>query len=107
ILHRHVAPMLALDGSGATSEAQAAALLGIDRGRSTYPAKKALTALRRWGTDGVARAIQLVAEADLDLRGESAWPGAMVLEVLVARLSRLGRTTATTTAAGSRSRRSG
>jgi DNA polymerase-3 subunit delta len=92
ILHRHVAPMLTLDGSGATTEGQAAALLGIDKGRSTYPAKKALTALRRWGSDGVARAVHLIAEADLDLRGESTWPAQTVLEVLVARLSRIGRT---------------
>ncbi len=90
ILHRHVAPMLALDGSGVTGEADAAARLGIEKGRSTYPARKALATLRRWGSDGVARAIHLIAHADVDLRGGSTWPGDMVLEVLVARLSRIG-----------------
>ena len=90
ILHRHVVPMLALDGSGVTTEAGAAARLGIDKGRSTYPAKKALATLRRWGSDGVARAVHLIAEADVDLRGGSAWPGDMVLEILVARMSRIG-----------------
>jgi DNA polymerase-3 subunit delta len=90
ILHRHVAPILELDGSGATGEAQAAAVLGLPKGRSTYPAKKALATLRRWGSDGVARAIHLLADADVDLRGESTWPPEAVLEVLVARLSRLG-----------------
>ncbi|HSS08557.1 MAG TPA: DNA polymerase III subunit delta [Acidimicrobiales bacterium] len=90
ILHRHVAPILQLDGSGATGEAQAAAVLGLPKGRSRYPAKKALATLRRWGSDGVARAIHLLADADVDLRGESTWPPEAVLEVLVARLSRLG-----------------
>jgi DNA polymerase-3 subunit delta len=92
ILHRHVAPVLQLDGSGVTDEAHAATLLGIPKGRSTYPARKALTTLRRWGPDGAARAIELLAEADVDLRGESTWPAEAVLEVLVARLSRLGPT---------------
>ena len=90
IVHRHVAPILTLDGSGVTSEGQAAVALGIEKGRSTYPAKKVLAALRRWGPDGAARAIQLVAEADLDLRGESTWPSETVLDVLVARLCRIG-----------------
>jgi DNA polymerase-3 subunit delta len=90
ILHRHVAPVLQLDGSGATGEVQAAALLGIAKGRSTYPAKKALATLRRWGSDGAARAVHLLSEADVDLRGESTWPPEAVLEVLVARLCRLG-----------------
>jgi len=90
ILHRHVGPILQLDGAGVTDEGHAAALLGIPKGRSTYPARKALTTLRRWGSDGAARAIELLAEADVDLRGESAWPAEAILEVLVARLSRLG-----------------
>jgi DNA polymerase-3 subunit delta len=89
VLHRHVAQALQLDGSGATSEAAAAAILGIAKGRSTFPARKALATSRRWGSDGVARAIRLLADADVDLRGESTWPAEAVLEVLVARLSRL------------------
>lgn len=101
ILHRHVGAMLALDGSGVTTEGQAAVRLGIDKGRSTYPAKKALASLRRWGTDGVARAIDLIAKADLDLRGDSTWSGEAVLEVLVARLCRIGRV-ATPVTAGKR-----
>jgi DNA polymerase-3 subunit delta len=57
---------------------------------STFPAKKALTQARRLGSLGVAEAIRLLAEADLDLRGfERVWPDELVLEVLVARLSRL------------------
>jgi DNA polymerase-3 subunit delta len=89
ILYRHVAPMMVLDGAAARTEAEAAELLGIAKGRSTFPAKKALATSRVWGRDGVARAIQLVAEADVNLRGQSGWPSEAVLEVLVARLSRL------------------
>jgi DNA polymerase-3 subunit delta len=89
ILHRHLAAMLTLDGAGPLSEAQAAERLGIAKGRSTFPARKALNGARNLGTDGTARAIALLAAADVDLRGESTWPGDAVLEVLVARLARL------------------
>ncbi len=84
-LHRHYAAMLGLDGSGATTENEAAELLGV----KPYPAKKALTQSRRLGHAGLRRALELLAAADLDLRGASAWPEELVLEVLVARLSRL------------------
>ncbi len=88
LLHRHFRRMLRLDGSGITSPEQAATVLGL---RSPYPAKRALAQATRLGTDRIARAIQLLAAADLDLRGSTALPGELVLEVLVARLSRLVR----------------
>jgi DNA polymerase III subunit delta len=91
VLQRHVSAVLRLDGASVASEAKAAQLLGIAPGRSTFPAKKALAAARRLGSDGVARAVQLLARADVDLRGGSSWPPDMVLDVLVARLCRLGR----------------
>ena len=47
---------------------------------------------RRWGSRGVAEAIGLVADAELGLKGASAWPAEAILEVLVARLCRLART---------------
>jgi DNA polymerase-3 subunit delta len=106
-LHRHVAPIVTLDGAAATSEAQAAEVLGIEPGRSTFPAKKALSTLRRWGSDGAARALQLIADADLDLRGESAWPAETVLEILVARLCRIAPRSASATAAAAASATSG
>jgi DNA polymerase-3 subunit delta len=84
-LHRHYAAMLRLDGAGATNENEAAEILGV----KPYPAKKALNQSRRLASAGLARAIELLAAADLDLRGASAWPEELVLEVLVARLSRL------------------
>jgi DNA polymerase-3 subunit delta len=88
-LHRHYAAMLRLDGAEVHDEAGAAALLGI----APFPARKALTQARRLGSEGIARAFTLLAEADVDLRGAKAWPDTLVLEVLVARLSRLGRRT--------------
>lgn len=85
-LHRHFWAMLRLDGSGVTSPAEAAELLGS---RSTFPAGKALSQSKRLGSEGIGRAISLLAAADLDLRGESGWPAETTLEILVARLSRL------------------
>jgi len=86
-LHTHYARMLRLDGAGITDEKSAAAALGITG--STFPAKKALAQSRRLGHDGVARAITLLAAADLALKGTIDWPPELVVEVLVARLSRL------------------
>lgn len=84
-LHRHYAGMLRLDGAGIRSEQDAAAVLGM----APFPAKKAMLQANRLGSGGVARAIELLAAADLDLRGLKEWPDGLVLEVLVARLSRL------------------
>jgi len=91
-LHSHFGRMLRLDGADAPDEAAAAALLGMSGG-STYPAKKALIQTRKLGHPPIARAIHLLAEADLALKGALDWPGEVVLEVLVARLSGLVRTT--------------
>ena len=63
-LHAHFGRMLRLDGADVASEKQAADLLGMKG--STFPAKKALDQGRRLGHDGVVRAIELLAEADLD-----------------------------------------
>lgn len=86
ILHGHYVKLLALDGSGARDEASAAAAMGIKPG---FPAKKALDQYRKMGAAQVNRAISLLAQADLDLRGAKEWPDELVMEVLVARLSRL------------------
>jgi DNA polymerase-3 subunit delta len=82
--------MLRLDGAGARNDAEAAQLLGLKG--STFPAKKALTQARKLGSQRIRRAIALLAEADLDLRGAKAWPDELVMEVLVARLAQLPRT---------------
>ena len=47
------------------------------------------------GHGAVARAIQLLADADLALKGAVDWPAEVVLEVLVARLCGLARTVST------------
>jgi DNA polymerase III subunit delta len=88
ILHRHYRQLLRLDGSGATSPEAAAELLGL---RSAFPARKALAQSRRLGSARIGRAVKLLAEADLAVRGASGLPAEVVLEVLVARLSRLAR----------------
>ncbi len=93
-LHRHYQAMLRLDGSGVTTPDEAAARLGM---RSSYPARKALEQGRRLGPAGISRAVTLLAEADLDVRGRSALPSETVLEVLVGRLSRLGASRESTT----------
>ncbi|HWG73006.1 MAG TPA: DNA polymerase III subunit delta [Acidimicrobiales bacterium] len=91
IVHRHVSSMLKVDDPDVRSEAQAAEAMGIAKGRSTFPAKKALAGARRLGSAGVAQAIGYVADAEVALKGGSEWPPGLVLEVLVARLCRLAR----------------
>lgn len=86
ILHGHYAKLLALDGLDVRDEAGAAAAMGIKPG---YSAKKALGTYRQLGGQVVARAIRLLSQADLDLKGARDWPPELVAEVLVARLSRL------------------
>jgi DNA polymerase-3 subunit delta len=88
-LHSHFARMLRLDGADVAGEKQAAELLGLKG--STFPAKKALGQARRLGHERIVRAMGLLAEADLDLRGGKAWPDHLVLEVLVARLATMSR----------------
>jgi DNA polymerase-3 subunit delta len=88
-LHNHYARMLRLDGADVAGERDAAELLGLKG--STFPAKKALGQVRRLGHDRIVRAIDLLAQADIDLRGGNAWPDHLVLEVLVARLATLSK----------------
>ena len=58
---------------------------------STFPARKALSQARRLGSKGLRRSVELLAAADLDLRGAQAWPDELVVEVLVARLAVVAR----------------
>ena len=88
VLHRHVSSLLRLDGADVTGPEEAAALLGV---RSSFVAKKALAQSRQLGSDRIAQAVVLLADADLDVKGRSGLPPELVLEVLVARLSRLSR----------------
>ncbi|HUY07584.1 MAG TPA: DNA polymerase III subunit delta [Acidimicrobiales bacterium] len=86
-LHRHIGAMLRLDGEDTFGAAEAASATGMN----AYPAGKALQQSRRLGHEGVTKALTLLANADLDLRGRVGWPDELVMEVLVARLSQLSR----------------
>jgi len=96
MLQRHFLNMARLEGSGASSKDEAAALLGIN----AFPAGKALLSARRLGPERVATAVHWVTDADLALKGGVSYGGRdlvndqdvtelTVLEVLVARLARL------------------
>ncbi|MGH9095538.1 MAG: DNA polymerase III subunit delta, partial [Acidimicrobiales bacterium] len=102
VLTRHVQGLLNVDDPTITSEAQAAAAMGIAKGRSTFPAKKALASARRLGSARIAEAVGLVADAEVALKGGQDWPGPLVLEVLVARLCRLFRSAGGAPRAGAR-----
>ena len=88
ILHGHYANIAKLDGADARTEQDAMAATGI---KSAFPAKKALANARRLGPRASRRAIELLAQADLDLRGAKDLEPELVMEVLVARLSKLRR----------------
>jgi DNA polymerase-3 subunit delta len=92
ILQRHYLRVARLEGSGASSDADAVAIVG----GSAFPARKQMQTARLLGSDRVARAVALVAQADRDMKGGVDYgagePNATdltVTEVLVARLARL------------------
>lgn len=85
----HYSRMASLDGSGIGNDRQAGQYLGVKG--STYPLKKAIQQARRLGSANVKESWALLAEADLDLRGRNANDAEAILEVLVARLTRLSR----------------
>ena len=88
-LYNHHTRLLRLDGTDVADEKEAAELLGMKG--STFPARKALRQSRKLGSKRIARSIELLAQADLDLRGATAMPPEAVLEVLIARLAQLNR----------------
>ena len=89
MLHRHYRQVLRLDGAGVTSADEAAALLGL---RSAYPAKKALAQVARLGVGPDRPGHPAAGRRPTSTSGGSPpCPGEAVLEVLVARLSRLVR----------------
>jgi DNA polymerase-3 subunit delta len=89
-LNRHVSGLLRLDGADVRSAEEAAGLLSM----SAFPARKLLEQSRRLGHDRIVRAVEVVAEADADLRGRLGWPAELVIEVAVARLAQLSRSNA-------------
>ena len=86
-LHSHYQNMLALEGADVADKQGAADLLGIH----AYPAQKALAQCRRLGFEGIAEAIGLLADAEMDSKGAKGWPPELVVELLVARLAQGAR----------------
>jgi DNA polymerase-3 subunit delta len=88
MLHSHYANLAKLDGLAVRTEAEVMAATGI---KSAFPAKKAMQNYQRLGGAAVKRALELLARADLDIRGAKDLPDDVVMDVLVARLSKLRR----------------
>jgi DNA polymerase III subunit delta len=86
LLANRYAQMMKIDGRGVRTAADAVEILG----GKEFTARKVLEQYQRLGSAGISRAISLIATADLDLRGGKDWEPELVMEVLVARLSRLG-----------------
>lgn len=86
LLSNRYAQMMKIDGRGVRSAQDAVAILG----GKEFTAKKVLEQYQRLGSAGISRAMSLLATADLDLRGGKDWEPELVMEVLVARLARLG-----------------
>ena len=85
-LTSHYFRILQLSGRNGISSEMAASLLGD---KSTFRTKKTLSEANRLGPEKSKRAVQLLAEADVNLRGGTGVPAETVMEVLVARLSSL------------------
>jgi len=83
----HYQRLLRLDDPFIATKEQAAAAVG----GSPAAARHRLDASRRLGTAGLREAFDLLAAADLDLRGRAGAPEETVLELLVARLAALSR----------------
>ena len=93
-LHIYFERILRLDGTDVRTAKEAAVLLrqsgALPKSGSTYPAPIALQSSRKVGPK-IRRVYELLAAADLDLRGRTGMHSKTVLEVLVARLVQLHR----------------
>jgi len=76
-----------LDGPDVRSTQDAMSLIGS---KSDFQAKKYLSTYQRMGSRNISTAVQLLARADIDLRGGKDLEEELIMEILVARLSRLG-----------------
>ncbi len=80
-------------GTAADRKSAAFRLVGILHGR--YSNQLSPSGGRSWGRklapEKLGRAIELLADADLSLRGTKDWPPELVIEVLVARLTTLSK----------------
>jgi DNA polymerase III subunit delta len=102
LLHSQYRKLLSLDDPGTVRTAEdAAAILGGNPRAAQFRLRQA----RSLGTDGLRQAFDLLAQADLDLKGERAIPEQVVIEVLVARLAQLNGRSASERSSSSRARR--
>jgi DNA polymerase III delta subunit len=84
----HYQRLLRLDDPAITTKEQAATVLGM---KSAGGARFPLEAAHRLGSDGLREALGLLAQAELDLRGQSGLDERTAIDVLVARLAALSR----------------
>lgn len=92
MLHRHYERLVRLDGAEYASYVD---VMEMFKMKSDFQAKKTIEQSQRLGSENLRQVLHLLADADSHLRGGRAWPGELVMEVLVARLCRLsGRQTA-------------
>jgi DNA polymerase-3 subunit delta len=83
-IDNHVTRAARLQGAAVGTGDDAAALLKIH----AFPAKKALNLARRLDVEALSDCLRLIMEADLSLKGRSGLDEQLVIEILVARLTR-------------------
>jgi DNA polymerase III subunit delta len=84
----HYLRLLRLDDASVVTKEHAAVALGM---KSAGGARFPLESAKRLGTDGLREAVDLLAQAELGLRGVGGLDDHVVIEVLVARLAALSR----------------
>ena len=87
LLHGHYTKLMKLDGPDVRSTQDAMSLIGS---KSDFQAKKYLSTYQRMGSRNISSAVQLLARADIDLRGGKDLEEELTMEILIARLCRLG-----------------
>ncbi len=92
-LHNHYKRLLHLDDPDLRGEADAVAALKELTGRAPngWVAKKTLAHAQALGNEGIRAAYDLLAQADLDLRGARRIPDEAVMDLLVVRLAGISR----------------
>lgn len=83
VVSSHIEKMFRLSALDIRSEQAAAQFLGLKG--STYPAKKAVQTMGRYG-NALPALVKLVAQANTNMKGGSPLPPRMTLEILVGRL---------------------
>ena len=87
----HYQRLLRLDDPSIVTKEHAASALAM---KSSGGARFPLEAAKRLGSDGLRDAIDLLAQAELDLRGAGGLDDRTVMDILVARLAALSRRSA-------------